>query len=267
MSILRRRRIEGPEPIGETHWATLARLFDEIGGSRPHYTWCLIHGALVADRLGFHKISALELGVAGGNGLVALESAADAISQAVGVAIEVHGFDSGRGLPAPVDHRDAPYLIEAGDFSMDEARLRGRLRSATLHLGPVGETVAAFLDAGHAPVAFAAFDLDYYSSTRDALALVTGPTDRLMPRFLAYFDDVVGYPWGSTNGPVPAIAEFNSEHGGTRLIDELRGLRYVVPRSEFDARWTEAMFLVHVLDHPRYEDAEGTAFSHQLELD
>jgi hypothetical protein len=141
------------------------------------------------------------------------------------------------------------------------------LRSAKLHLGPVSETIAAFVDAGHPPVAFAAFDLDYYSSTRDALRLAAAPTDRLMPRFLAYFDDILGYPWGLTNGPRPAIAEFNSEHGATRLVDELQGLRYVVPPSEFDARWTEAMFLVHVLDHPRYSDPEQTAFTHELELD
>ncbi|HUE27281.1 MAG TPA: hypothetical protein VMP89_10950 [Solirubrobacteraceae bacterium] len=267
MSMLRRRRVETGDPAGENHWESLNRLFARIGGPRPHYTWSLIHATLIAERLGFPRVSALELGVAGGNGLVALESAADVVSEAIGVGIEVHGFDSGRGLPPPVDHRDAPYLIGTGDFSMDEQRLRARLRRATLHLGPIGETVAAFLRAGHPPVAFAAFDLDYYSSTRDALALVAGPTDRLMPRFLAYFDDVLGYPWGFTNGPMPAIAQFNSEHGATRLVDELRGLRYVVPRGEFDARWTEAMFLVHVLDHPRYDDAEGTAFSNQLELD
>lgn len=267
MTILRRRRVEAPEPIGENHWESLKRLFARIGGPRPHYTWSLIHGALIAQRLGFSGVSALELGVAGGNGLVAMENAAAAVSDAVGIGIEVHGFDSGRGLPSPVDHRDAPYLIGRGDFSMDEQRLRARLRRATLHLGPVGETVSEFLDAGHAPVAFAAFDLDYYSSTCDALRLVAGPTDRLMPRFLAYFDDVLGYPWGASNGAMPAIAEFNSEHRSTRVIDELRGLRYVVPRGEFDARWTQAMFLVHVLDHPNYDDPEGTAFTHQLELD
>jgi hypothetical protein len=267
MKPLRRRGCSGAELVDRGHWATLGRLFGRIGGARPQYTWSLIHSALIAGRLGFKRVSALELGVAGGNGLLALEDAADAVSEATGVAIEVHGFDSGRGLPAPLDHRDAPYLIGAGDFSMDEERLRTRLRRATLHLGPVAETVAAFVTAGHPPVAFAAFDLDYYSSTRDALALLAAPPERLMPRLLAYFDDILGYPWGMTNGPRPAIAEFNSEHGAKRLVDELRGLRYVVPATEFHARWTEAMFLVHVLDHPRYNDPEETAFSHQLELD
>jgi hypothetical protein len=88
-----------------------------------------------------------------------------------------------------------------------------------------------------------------------------------MPRFLAYFDDILGYPWGDANGPRPAIAEFNAAHGAARLVDKLHGLRYIVPPGEFHARWTEAMFLVHVLDHPRYNEPEGTAFSHQLELE
>jgi hypothetical protein len=264
---MRRSRRKPGDRAAETHWETLGRLFERIGGPRPHYTWSLIHIALIARRLGFERVSALELGVAGGSGLLALESAAAAVADSVGVGIEVHGFDSGHGLPPPLDHRDAPYLIGRGDFGMDEERLRGRLRAAELHLGPVSETVADFVAADHAPVGFAAFDLDYYSSTRDALTLVAGPAERLMPRFLAYFDDILGYPWGSSNGPRPAIVECNHEHAGARVVDELRGLRHMVPPAEFHSRWTEAMFLVHVLDHPRYSDPEGTAFSHQLALD
>jgi len=254
-------------PAGATHWETLNRLFVEIGGQRPHYTWSLIHAALIARRQAVPEISVLELGVAGGAGLIALEHAARDVAGAVGVRIEVHGFDTASGLPAPLDHRDVPYLIGAGDFAMEEQRLRARLGEASLHIGPVAETVPAFLEAERPPVAFAAFDLDYYSSTRDALPLVLGPADRLMPRFLAYFDDILGYPWGLSNGPRPAISELNAQHGSQRLIDELRGLRYTVPESQFNARWTEAMFLVHVLDHPRYADPEGTALVRQLDLE
>jgi len=266
---LRRRApaVRSPARRATNHWQSVSDLFALIGGPRSHYTWCLIHTALVARRLGFSEISALEIGVAGGNGLVAMEEAATAVGQQVGIDVAVHGFDTGTGLPQPADYRDAPYLIGQGDFAMDEAALRACLTIAQLHLGPVATTVPEFIQAGHPPVGFVAFDLDYYSSTRDALALVAGPAERLMPRFLMYFDDVLGYPWGHTNGPRPAIAEFNASHGTTRLVDELAGLRYMVPPSEFQARWPEAMFLAHVLDHPRYNDPEQTAFSHQLELD
>ena len=36
------------------------------------------------------------------------------------------------------------------------------------------------------------FDLDLYSSTRDALALFTVPPTRLLPVVVSYFDDVLG---------------------------------------------------------------------------
>lgn len=261
---LRRRRAEPPL---SSHWDEVSRLFSIVGGPRPQYTWSVVHTALIARRLGVPRISVLELGVAGGSGLLALEDVGAATEAQLGVEVEVHGFDSGQGLPPPADHRDAPYLIGEGDFAMDEAALRTRLRRATLHLGAVSQTVAAFLDGGHAPVGFAAFDLDYYSSTRDALALVAGPAERLMPRFLAYFDDVLGYPWGRSNGPRPAIDEFNAQHGHARLVDELLGLRYMVPPSELHARWPQAMFLAHVLDHPRYDEPEHTAFGRQLKLE
>ncbi len=263
---LRRRRAE-PATRPESHWEAVSRLFETVTGPRPHYTWSLIHAGLVARRLNLPAISAVELGVAGGAGLVALEKTAAQVAAEVGVAIEVHGFDTGAGLPDPLDHRDAPYLIGSGDFKMDEAALRARLERAQLHLGPVSQTIPQFLSAGHPPVGFAAFDLDYYSSTRDALALAAGPVDRLMPRFLAYFDDVLGYPWGHSNGPRPAIVEFNREHSTTRVVDELLGLRFMVPPAEFQSRWPEAMFLVHVLDHPRYSDPEETAFTRQLALE
>jgi hypothetical protein len=261
-----RRRPTEPTARPEGHWEAVHRLFAEIGGPRPQYTWSLIHAGLVARRLGVEAISAVELGVAGGTGLVALEDAAAQVAAQVGVEIETHGFDTGAGLPEPLDHRDAPYLIGSGDFTMNQAALRARLRRAKLWLGPVSQTVPEFLAGGRPPVGFAAFDLDYYSSTRDALALVSGPTDRLMPRFLAYFDDVLGYPWGYSNGPRPAILEFNQQHAATRVVDELLGLRFMVPETEFQARWPQAMFLAHVLDHPRYSDPEDTAFSRQLEL-
>ena len=263
---LRRRRAE-PTARPESHWEAVSRLFQTVAGPRPQYTWSLIHAGLVARRLGVPAISAVELGVAGGSGLVAMERAAAQVAAELGVAIEVHGFDTGSGLPEPVDHRDAPYLISSGDFTMDEAALRARLDRAQLHLGPVAQTIPRFLQAGHPPVGFAAFDLDYYSSTRDALALVAGPVDRLLPRFLAYFDDVLGYPWGHLNGPRPAIVEFNQQHGETRVVDELLGLRFMVPQTEFQSRWPEAMFLVHVLDHPRYGDPEETALIRQLALE
>ena len=47
----------------------------------------------------------LEFGVAGGAGLLSLERIAELVEGLTGVEIEVHGFDTGTGLPAPKDYR------------------------------------------------------------------------------------------------------------------------------------------------------------------
>lgn len=250
------------------HWACTNVLFDRHitpAPMRPHYLWCLLHVAGIARHLGYEEIAALEFGCAGGNGLVALELAATAVAEACGVDVQIHGFDGTTGMPSAESHLDAPYLIEPGHFPMDVAALRARLGRTELHLGPVAETVGAFLARPSAPVGFVVQDLDYHSSTRDALTLYDAPADRFLPRVLSYYDDVLGYPWAEGNGERRANAEFNAsrEH---RRVDELRGMAHLVPAAHRHAPWPEALHLVHVLDHPRYAEYEGTAITTRLDL-
>ncbi len=257
-----------PGAVGN-HWATINRIYASLvadgRGGRPQYTWSLLHVGNIARTLGIPRLTAVEFGVAGGNGLVALETAADAVAEHLDIMVDVHGFDHGVGLPPPQDHRDAPYLMQAGQFAMDEAKLRARLRRARLHIGLVRDTLGAFIESGPAPVGFVAFDLDYYSSTIDALCLFDASTDLLFPRVLCYLDDVLGYPWGESNGERLAVKEFN-ETRANRQIDFLPGLRYMTPPDEFHARWVESMYLCHVLDHPRYAQDEGVALVTRLDL-
>ena len=252
------------------HWATInnefTRLFDQGKAPRPHYLCGTLHAANVAKYAGLEAVSVLEFGVAGGSGLAALEAAADDAKAAFGVRVDVYGFDTGQGLPPPKDHRDAPFLMEEGDFPMDPDVLRSRLQQAELILGNVEETVGAFAERDSAPIGFISFDLDYYSSTRDALLLLEGSHASLQPRVLCYFDDVHGYPWGDSNGARLAIREFNDSHED-RKVDQLHGLRHLLPRSEFEARWPEAIYLAHVFDHPRYADFEGTQITRRLDLE
>lgn len=237
----------------------------EDARQRPQYLWPVLHVADVARHLGVPAISVLELGVAGGGGLVALEAAATASMRRIDVTVEVHGFDTGAGLPAPRDHRDAPYLMAAGDFAMDEPRLRERLSIAELHIGPVSRTVPAWLESGRPPAAMCAFDLDLYSSTVDALRLLAGPAERLMPRVLCYVDDTLGYPWGDSNGARRAILDFNAAQSH-RVIDHLDRMTDLLPASQRGERWTEALYLAHVHDHPRYAEDEGVAITRTLDL-
>src|SRR4051794_26750192 len=55
--------------------------------TRPQYLWPLIHSAHVARSLGIPKIAALEFGVAGGNGLLAMERAAAKVSELSGAEV------------------------------------------------------------------------------------------------------------------------------------------------------------------------------------
>jgi hypothetical protein len=200
----------------------------------------------------------LEFGVAGGNGLRALEAAAASVESLFGVEIEVFGFDSGVGLPAPADRRDAPFALRGGEFSMDEARLRARLRRSELVLGPVTDTIGTFLERRPSPIGFAAFDLDYYSSTMQALAVMDADPAHLLPRVFCYFDDLLWYPWTQFNGERAAIADFNAGHEH-RKISPLCGLRYSLPGSEFKLPWPDLVYVAEMFDHPLYSLPEGTA--------
>jgi hypothetical protein len=269
------RRISGAigsrsvDPYAVDHWTRLAVFLERAErlhpGQRRDYTWGVLHAADIARHQGIRSISVLELGVAGGNSLVALERAAVSAGELLGVEVEVHGFDTGTGLPPPRDHRDAPYVARERQFAMDEPALRRRLRRTNLHIADVADAIPEFIASSPPPVGFAALDLDYYSSTVDALTLLDAPHERLMPRVLLYVDDSLGYPWGDSNGPRLAIREFNDSREG-RAIDHLAGMRHHLPQSELHARWPEALYLAHVYDHPRYADDDGTTFGPALGL-
>jgi hypothetical protein len=224
--------------------------------ARPHYLWGSLLAAHTAAALGHPGFTAIEFGVAGGNGLLALERAAAAAGELLGVEPGVYGFDTGTGMPPPVDHRDVPWVIRPGWFELDEPRLRAQLTSAQLVLGPVAETVPEWLRSERAPIAFAAFDLDYYSATVDAFAVFEAPAERLLPRVACYFDDVFGLGWSDFAGERAAIADFNSVHE-RRKIAKIHGLHYDLPEAQQRLPWSEQMYLAHLFDHRDYSTRVG----------
>ncbi len=216
------------------------------------YLFGVHRAARLAAALGHPRISCLEFGVAGGNGLVALEEIAAAVSADTGVLIEVAGFDSGAGMPAPRDYRDLPHVWEAGFYKMDLEALRRRLKTTTrLCIGDVRDTVPQLLADNVAPVGFVSFDLDFYSSTAEALRLFRAPHTALLPRVYCYFDDVVWPEFACHSeftGELRAIEEYNGL-SATRKIAQLRMLRWMLPRQ---ARWQEQIYIHHAFDHPEY---------------
>jgi hypothetical protein len=219
---------------------------------RPHFAYGVLRAAQQAKALGVDRISVIEFGCAGGNGLVALEGVADDVSVYTGVSIDIYGFDVGEGLPRPLDYRDLPYAWQAGQFKMDIPKLKGRLRYARLVIGDVSATVPTFLDAGDfAPIGFISFDLDFYTSTRSALLIFGGKVELTLPRVYCYFDDCIGPDHelhSEFSGELLAIKEFNEEHERMKLAP-IHGLHR---KRHFPAAWNDATYVLHVFDHPRY---------------
>ncbi len=221
---------------------------------RPAYAWGVICGVDLACELKIPGISVVEYGVAGGNGLLALQAIGIALEKIYPIKIEVYGFDSGKGLPQACDYRDLPHLWSANYYGMDQEKLKSLLTRAHLVLGEVQRTIPQWLKCNPAPVAFAAFDLDLYSSTMDAFALLEADARFLLPRVHCYFDDIMGYSYGDFNGERLAISTFNKKTP-LRKISPIYGLKYFLIQP--GACWMEQVYLAHLFDHPLYSQKDG----------
>lgn len=225
--------------------------FDVV--DRPHYGHCLLQAALLARKLGYSRVAAVEFGVASGAGLVALERHAEYVKSETGVDVALYGFDTGTGMPPPLDYRDMPYLWQAGYFTMDAKKLRDKLRFAKLVLGPVGKTVPKFCaEENPPPIGFIAFDLDYYSSTVQAFRIFESEERYFLPRVSCYFDDMVGdidWAYNEFTGELLAIKEFNASHDGIKIAP-VQGLRFYGNRHP--QVWHEQIFVAHLFRHPDY---------------
>lgn len=220
---------------------------------RAHYGHCLLQAALLARKLGHSRFSAVEFGVAGGNGLMALEAHAEYVTRETGVEVSIYGFDTGRGMPPPRDYRDLPYLWQAGYFQMEPDELKKRLTRAKLILGPVEETVANFCrNEKPPPIGFIAFDLDYYSSTVAALKIFEQEDVYLLPRVVCYVDDMVGdvdWAYNEFTGELLAVREFNDTHKDIKIAP-VQGLRFSGQR--LPQLWHEQIFVAHLFKHADY---------------
>jgi hypothetical protein len=213
----------------------------------------VLNGAHLAHALGIKRISAIEFGVAGGNGLVVLESIAREVANLLGVEVDVYGFDTGKGYPKPVDYRDSPNLFQESDYPMDVEKLRRRLTFAHLILGPVEQSVRQFIEADPAPVGFASFDMSLYSSTSKGLKLFDAHERILLPRVQCYFASSTGLTHSDFTADRLAIAEFNQGHP-MRKISPCYGLEYSVPHAYL---WAGRMYLAHIFDHSLYGADDG----------
>jgi hypothetical protein len=218
---------------------------------RPWYGYIVYQGAALAKRLGYQRVSVLEFGVAGGNGLLNLEHHAEQASRAHGIAIDIYGFDTAQGLPEPVDYRDLPYHWKRGFYGMDLAKMQARLTTARLVLGDITETSQTFFDKYRpAPIAAIAHDFDFYSSTAVALRMLEANERFFLPRVFSYFDDIIGTEielYNDYTGERLAIKEFNDAHEDVKIAP-----LYYLLANKFVEPWYHQLRICHFFRHGEY---------------
>ena len=158
-------------------------------------------------------------------------------------------------MPPPVDWRDAPFLWSQGDYppaKWPKNSANFDFKNA-LMIGDVNDTVPRFLESrlGKAPIGFVSFDLDYYSSTMQALRIFESHCSDYLPRVWAYFDDVTGLP--DQIGEMAAVSDWN-DRMEDRFLAHPRGLRDLVP---WNPPWADRMMQLHLLDHEKYSSRIG----------
>jgi hypothetical protein len=217
----------------------------------PHYGYCVYHAAVLAKKLGYRRISVLEFGVAGGNGLVNLEYHAQEITKVLGIGIDIYGFDTAEGLPEPLDYRDLPYIWKKGFYEMDVPRLRARLKKAELVLGDLKDTSKDFFEKySPSPIGAIAYDLDFYSSTVAALNMLGAGEKYYLPRVFCYFDDTIGTEtelFNDYTGERLAINEFNGAHNDVKF-----GLPYRLLARRVREPWYLQIWICHFFMHSHY---------------
>lgn len=203
----------------------------------------------IAKKYGVTEVIAIEFGVAAGQGLLNLVDIAEHLTSETDIAFRIVGFDAGNGMPAPCDYRDHPELYKAGDYPMYDAKsLQERLPSnAALYIGDVRETVPRFLASlgSEARIGFISVDLDYYSSTANALNVLLHDERHYLPQVVCYFDDIGSIDHNPFCGERLAIEEFNTRHHHRKLA-QLSQLRH--SRVFQRAPWIDQMFFAHVFD-------------------
>jgi hypothetical protein len=222
---------------------------------RPSYAYTAVRASELAVRLRYREVTWIEFGVASGNGLIALEQIKAVVEEHLPIRVRIIGFDMGSGLPMPVDYRDLPYHWQGGFYEMDVPRLKAKLSNANLVLGPIAETLPAYVKNPpyDAPIGMISFDLDYYSSTVEAFGIFDLPERGILPRVMCYMDDIAGATecYSDFTGVRLAIREFN-ERNDTRKLSpcyDFEGFGY--------ERWQEKIMIYHDFGHARYTEYVG----------
>ena len=230
---------------------------------RPHYETILYESCIEAKKLGYNEVSILELGVAGGNGIISLEKYKNKIEKFLEIKINIYGFDSGEGMPNTELYQDLKYIWKPGFFKINKKVLEERIKSKIFY-GDIKNTVDQFLTHSPKNISAIFFDLDYYSSTKNFLDQIKKMHGYLCPRVYCYFDDVfdVNLSICKYNGELLAIEEFNKENNNSKIaisLDNIKHFKFPLAKN--------MVHIMHNFDHPDYNKFIGLNNENSLSLD
>lgn len=229
---------------------------------KPHYETILLESCKEAKKLGINNVSVLELGVAGGNGIIALEKYKKSIESYLKIKIDIYGFDTGEGMPKSNLKEDLIFAFKPGQFKIDKDSIAKKTNSKIFY-GDIKNTVGDFIKLNPNKICCIFFDLDYYSSTKAFLDQVNTLKKYLLPRVLCYFDDlhVPEKYISSVNGVPLAINEFNSLNTNCKLgasVDHILDFKFTLAKS--------LIYVLHDFDNPDYNRFIGHAYGDDLSI-
>ena len=217
---------------------------------RSQHAYSLFKAADLALKEKKKKVSVIEFGVANGAGLSNLQKIAKKVTNVTGILFDIYGFDTGKGMPKPTSYKDHPECYQEGDFPMDFEQLQKSLDSNTkLIIGNIDETLPKFLNQNfnECPIAFISIDVDYYSSTVQALKVLEIDASQYLPRVIVYLDDLQDEFHNSWCGELAAVNEFSQKHDYRKIERHTFMRSYRIFQK---ARWIDHIFIAHILDHP-----------------
>ena len=230
---------------------------------KPHYESILYEACLEAKKLGINQVSVIELGVAGGAGIVSLEKYKKKIEKVLDINIKIYGFDMGSGLPKIEADEDLPFLWRKGLYNIDKAALEKKVNSKIFY-GDVKNTVDDFIKINKNNICCIFFDLDLYTSTINFLNQIPKIKDHLLPRVLCYFDDVYVFEnyINQFNGVFKAIDEFNKNFSEFKLgysVDHFKNFKFPLART--------SIYTLHSFKNRLYKKYISTDIESDLSLD
>ena len=242
--------------------AILKYLFIKFRQFRPHYETIMLESVLQAKKLGYQSVTVLELGVAGGNGIITLEKYKKNIEKLTKVKINIVGFDTGDGLPEINNKFDLPFYWKMGQFKTDKKKLESYINSKIIY-GDVNDTIDEFIKTNPENIVTIFFDLDLYSSTKNFLNQLSKLDKYLAPRVYCYFDDVhLPENWiNEHNGELLAIKEFNNKSENIKIgqaLDNINDFKFPLGKNQ--------LFVLHNFNHKDYNKFIGQDDENSLHI-